>query len=111
MYAVGAGSHLFSGTIEQTYIAHAIAYAACIGSEANSCEQPHRDDASAPAISQPLYPRQKQTSDLFGLASPPVEEMKHVGNLWGISSSKSGSSCSKLFSIYLLPIVWRLFLF
>ncbi|ROT69520.1 alkaline phosphate [Penaeus vannamei] len=35
VYAYGPGAHLFSGTIEQTYIAHAIAHAACIAEDNN----------------------------------------------------------------------------
>ncbi|KAK7080789.1 hypothetical protein SK128_027420 [Halocaridina rubra] len=47
VYAQGPGSYLFSGTIEQTYIPHAIAYAACIGDDNSHCEKPPRDDACA----------------------------------------------------------------
>ena len=30
VYAHGPGAHLFTGTMEQAYLAHAIAHAACI---------------------------------------------------------------------------------
>ncbi|XP_002736848.1 alkaline phosphatase-like [Saccoglossus kowalevskii] len=37
VYATGAFAHLFHGTQEQNYIAHAIKYAACIGEYADRC--------------------------------------------------------------------------
>ncbi|XP_076320280.1 alkaline phosphatase-like [Tachypleus tridentatus] len=37
IYANGPMSHLFHGVHEQNYIAHAMAYAACIGSNKNHC--------------------------------------------------------------------------
>ena len=48
MYATGPMSHLFRSTIEQNVIAHAIAYAACIG-EYSDCEWSERpEDESKP---------------------------------------------------------------
>ena len=40
VYAVGPRSHLFTGTFEQSYVAHAISYAACIGPERHLCRSP-----------------------------------------------------------------------
>lgn len=42
VYASGPMSYIFSGTYEQSYIAHAIMYAACIGPNKDLCdmEQP-----------------------------------------------------------------------
>ena len=40
VYAAGPRSHLFSGTFEQSYVAHAISYAACIGPERHLCHKP-----------------------------------------------------------------------
>ncbi|XP_037089007.1 alkaline phosphatase, tissue-nonspecific isozyme-like [Pollicipes pollicipes] len=37
VYAVGPWSHLFSGTFEQSYVAHAISFAACIGPRKPLC--------------------------------------------------------------------------
>lgn len=37
VYAHGPMSHLFRGVFEQTYIPHAMAYAACIGPEKDNC--------------------------------------------------------------------------
>ena len=39
IYASGPMSHLFSGTKEQSYIPHAMAYAACVGSNKDHCTQ------------------------------------------------------------------------
>ncbi|XP_066983168.1 alkaline phosphatase-like [Macrobrachium rosenbergii] len=47
VYAQGPGSYLFSGTVEQTYIPHAIAYASCISDDNTHCEKPPSDDACA----------------------------------------------------------------
>ncbi|KAA0202602.1 hypothetical protein HAZT_HAZT008977 [Hyalella azteca] len=47
VYATGPGSYLFSGTVEQSYIPHAIAYASCISDDTSHCEKPPSDDASA----------------------------------------------------------------
>ncbi|XP_067130186.1 alkaline phosphatase-like [Centruroides vittatus] len=38
VYAHGPMSHLFRGVFEQTYIPHAMAYAACIGPEKDNCQ-------------------------------------------------------------------------
>lgn len=35
IYAHGVMSHLFRGVVEQTYIPHALAYAACIGTDSS----------------------------------------------------------------------------
>ncbi|KAF0314166.1 Alkaline phosphatase, tissue-nonspecific isozyme [Amphibalanus amphitrite] len=40
VYATGPRSHLFTGTFEQSYVAHAISYAACIGHYRNHCQRP-----------------------------------------------------------------------
>lgn len=39
VYAHGPMAHLFRGVLEQTYIPHAMAYAACIGPQRNECER------------------------------------------------------------------------
>ncbi|XP_035217329.1 alkaline phosphatase, tissue-nonspecific isozyme-like [Stegodyphus dumicola] len=39
VYAHGPMAHLFRGVLEQTYIPHAMAYAACIGPQRNDCER------------------------------------------------------------------------
>ncbi|EZA49964.1 hypothetical protein DMN91_011426 [Ooceraea biroi] len=38
VYAIGAHSHLFRGTFEQNYIAHAVAYAACFKDWPSHCD-------------------------------------------------------------------------
>ncbi|XP_015926819.1 alkaline phosphatase, tissue-nonspecific isozyme-like [Parasteatoda tepidariorum] len=42
VYAHGPMSHLFRGVLEQTYVPHAMAYAACIGPQRNDCERRRR---------------------------------------------------------------------
>jgi len=37
IYANGPMSHLFQGVQEQSYIAHAMAYASCVGSNKDHC--------------------------------------------------------------------------
>lgn len=41
IYAIGPMSHLFYGTQEQNYIAHVIAYAACVGINKGHCVASH----------------------------------------------------------------------
>lgn len=38
MYAVGPMAHLFTGVYDQHYVAHAMAYAACIGRNKDHCD-------------------------------------------------------------------------
>ncbi len=40
VYAHGPMSHLFHGVHEQTYVAHAMMYAACIGPNKGNCDRP-----------------------------------------------------------------------
>lgn len=42
MYAHGPMAHLFRGVLEQTYVPHAMAYAACIGHYRDDCERRRR---------------------------------------------------------------------
>ncbi|XP_054711104.1 alkaline phosphatase, tissue-nonspecific isozyme-like [Uloborus diversus] len=42
VYARGPMAHLFRGVLEQTYIPHAMAYAACIGPQRDDCERRRR---------------------------------------------------------------------
>ena len=48
MYATGPMSHLFTGIHEQSYIAHAIGYAACMGWNKEMCQNP-RSQPGCPA--------------------------------------------------------------
>lgn len=38
IYASGPMAHLFTGTHEQTFIAHGMAYAACVGENQKHCQ-------------------------------------------------------------------------
>lgn len=40
MLARGPMAHLFQGVHEQNYVAHAMAYAACVGADLRHCEDP-----------------------------------------------------------------------
>ncbi|XP_063589223.1 alkaline phosphatase, tissue-nonspecific isozyme-like [Penaeus indicus] len=73
VYAYGPGAHLFSGTIEQTYIAHAIAHAACIAEDNSHCEKPPSDDACAAAPGPAPSPTARRP---LGQTTPTVEVHK-----------------------------------
>lgn len=73
VYAIGPGSHLFSGTVEQTYIAHAIAHAACIAEDNSHCEKPPSDDACAAAPGPAPAPTSRRP---LGQTPPTVEDEK-----------------------------------
>lgn len=47
IFASGPMSHLFTGTHEQTFIAHGMAYAACIGENKDHCTNQKIDDPSS----------------------------------------------------------------
>lgn len=58
VYALGPMAHLFHGLHEQHYIAHVMAYAACIGQYANACPRPNTPDLRAsesPSVTASLY--------------------------------------------------------
>ncbi|KAK4318054.1 hypothetical protein Pmani_010929 [Petrolisthes manimaculis] len=73
VYAIGPGSHLFTGTVEQTYIAHAIAHAACIADDNSHCEKPPSDDACAAAPGPVPAPTSRRP---LGQVTPTVEDHK-----------------------------------
>lgn len=55
VYATGPMSHLFDGVFDQQYIAHAMAYAACIGGNKNHCEELNsKSSAEIPGLSSVL---------------------------------------------------------
>ncbi|XP_069992427.1 alkaline phosphatase-like [Penaeus vannamei] len=83
VYAYGPGAHLFSGTIEQTYIAHAIAHAACIAEDNSHCEKPPSDDACAVAPNPAPVPTSRRP---FGQISPTVAGQKHARDPWAWSA-------------------------
>ena len=97
VYAIGPGSYLFSGTVEQSYIPHAIAYASCIAPDSSHCEKPPSDDASATKNRQghlPNFPVSAPYPNIvpnmyqpnmhipYEPASAPVEERKYDPNLY-----------------------------
>lgn len=53
VYAHGPMAHLFRGVLEQTYIPHAMAYAACIGQYRSDCERRRRHDFHRQVIDCP----------------------------------------------------------
>ncbi|XP_076359342.1 alkaline phosphatase-like [Tachypleus tridentatus] len=74
VYAHGPMSHLFRGVFEQTYIPHAMAYAACIGPNKDTCDRGRHN-------------HQTQSHDC-----PPVEE-RDTSN-WSNRSVKKNSPIS-----------------
>ena len=114
MYAKGPGSYLFSGTVEQTYIPHAIAYAACISDDISHCEKPPSDDACASAPVPPLYPmhipHQPPPPD-----PAPVEERKrnrdhHSQTPWNIAIPVQTCERTHLLSLLFIFILQFLIL-
>ena len=55
VYATGPMSHLFTGVNEQHYLAHAMAYALCVGSAKSDCTRSGRliTDAAHPTAATP----------------------------------------------------------
>jgi hypothetical protein len=47
IYATGPMSHLFRGVVEQNYVAHAMAYASCVGSNKAHCASAVSDKPTA----------------------------------------------------------------
>ena len=39
IYARGPFAHLFQGVVEQSYVAHAMAYASCVGTSVTKCQE------------------------------------------------------------------------
>ena len=56
IYATGPMSHLFHGVHEQSYIAHVMAYASCVGPNTQHCDEPGVDYtcSRAPQLLQPV---------------------------------------------------------
>ncbi|CAL4094222.1 unnamed protein product [Meganyctiphanes norvegica] len=104
IYAQGPGSHLFSGTVEQSYIAHAIAYAACIGDDNSHCEKPPKDDACAVAPAAPTSWRP------VGQASTTHNDHKNGGKNWAWSAGSrawSWTACHYI-TLLMLPVILTL---
>jgi alkaline phosphatase len=51
IYASGPMSHLFRGVVEQNYVAHAMAYASCVGSNKAHCASASTNPPTASTIS------------------------------------------------------------
>ncbi|GFS41922.1 alkaline phosphatase, tissue-nonspecific isozyme [Trichonephila inaurata madagascariensis] len=50
VYAIGPMAHLFTGVYDQNYIAHAMAYAACIGRNKDHCQGMSPSGAQRPGV-------------------------------------------------------------
>lgn len=50
IYAKGPMAHLFHGVQEQNYIAHVMAYSACIGPYLDDCDRPGSNSVSSAAM-------------------------------------------------------------
>ncbi|KAL8622192.1 hypothetical protein ACOMHN_052994 [Nucella lapillus] len=56
IYGQGPMAHLLHGVHEQSYIAHVMAYAACMGPYAHQCRQPLESEGGSPTIKTPSPP-------------------------------------------------------
>ena len=74
IYAYGPMSHLFTGVHEMNYIAHAMAYASCVGSN-----QKHCDEKKPPAPCN--APKAVTVNGLLILALIIVGLLKYFGEL------------------------------
>lgn len=54
IYAKGPMAHLFQGVHEQNYIAHAMAYASCVGPNKKHCSEVHTSFSPMPALAHGL---------------------------------------------------------
>ncbi|XP_045111600.1 alkaline phosphatase-like isoform X1 [Portunus trituberculatus] len=105
VYAIGPGSHLFSGTVEQTYIAHAIAHAACIAEDNSHCEKPFGDDACAAAPGPAPAPTSRRP---LGQVPPTVEEDKQQARdpwAWSTGTRAWTWTAYQALTLLMLPVV------
>ena len=54
VYAIGPYSHLIRGTFEQNYIAHVVAYAACLKNWPSHCDKSYSENSVAQLASSPI---------------------------------------------------------
>ncbi|XP_050712963.1 alkaline phosphatase-like isoform X1 [Eriocheir sinensis] len=106
VYAIGPGSHLFSGTVEQTYIAHAIAHAACIAEDNSHCEKPPSDDACAAAPGPAPAPTSRRP---LGQPPPTVEDEKQQTRdhpwAWSTGTRTRTWTAYHALTLLMLPVV------
>lgn len=105
VYAIGPGSHLFTGTVEQTYIAHAIAHAACIADDNSHCEKPPSDDACAAAPGPVPAPTSRRP---LGQATPTVEDHKQQSRdhrAWSAGTRAWTWTSYQTLTLLMLPMV------
>ena len=57
-YAIGPQAHLISGVHEQSYLAHLVAYAACIREDTLSCPKGNSNEKQAVPRSAQIVPRE-----------------------------------------------------
>lgn len=50
IFAIGPQAHLFQGVYEQHYIAHVMAYAACVGDGLKYCDAKESSSSSRPIV-------------------------------------------------------------
>uniref|UniRef100_A0A0P4WLH0 alkaline phosphatase n=1 Tax=Scylla olivacea TaxID=85551 RepID=A0A0P4WLH0_SCYOL len=105
VYAIGPGSHLFSGTVEQTYIAHAIAHAACIAEDNSHCEKPFGDDACAAAPGPAPAPTSRRP---LGQVPPTMEDDKQQARdpwAWSTATRAWTWTAYQALTLLMLPVV------
>ncbi|XP_066973442.1 alkaline phosphatase-like isoform X1 [Macrobrachium rosenbergii] len=105
VYAKGPGAHLFTGTVEQTYIAHAIAHAACMADDNTHCEKPPSDDACAAAPAPALTPTSRRP---LGHSTAADQERKPNLDPWAWntgSKTLAWASYYYMLTLLMLPVV------
>lgn len=88
VYAHGPGAAWLSGTYDQSYIAHALAYAACLGPYAHRCRQPI-----------PNYPFDE---DLANDAAAPSQ----LVSFRETTSQPSAATSSRAFALIAALVAW-----
>lgn len=69
IFASGPMSHIFTGTHEQTFIAHGMAYAACIGRDQGHCDENATSSSMINMLSLPLLLINAMLMLIHGLCS------------------------------------------
>ncbi|XP_071402427.1 alkaline phosphatase, tissue-nonspecific isozyme [Centroberyx affinis] len=96
--ARGPMAHLFQGVHEQNYIAHAMAYAACLGTDLRHCQGPQQTSGSPPVV---------HTSPPVVHTSPPVvtsndKNRAPAFSAGGALASLSGALLSALLALAMM---------
>ena len=53
IYATGPMAHLFTGVHDQSYVAHVLSYASCVGENKEHCEEEEKEKEKPPTCGAP----------------------------------------------------------